>query len=295
MPISDRVLPVALLLSIGVGMTSAYALDGRKSPDSIPELPGVGAVVRPPAPLDGAGPTHALEFHPGSLTPALKVIEDAFNKGDPVAGWKLGRMFADGVGGVDRNPARAFHYFRAVYLQATTGNQDDEMGPEVRMVLADASVQLGLYYLKGIPNSDVKADLTRAYNIFDYAASFLGNADAQFYLGRMYQDGQGVARESKLAVKWFILAANQGQYEAQLRYGSLLIEGKLVQSDVPKGLMWLRVAVDSAPEGEARDAVRAIHAAAIDQATPDERATADVLYERWKQQRPKTSAVNVRP
>lgn len=295
MPISDRVLPVALL-SIGVGMTSAFAFDGRKSPDSIPEIPGVGAVVRPQAPLDGGGPTHAMEFHPGNLTPALKVIEDAFNKGDAVAGWKLGRMFADGVGGVERNPARAFHYFRAVYLRATSENQDDEMGPEVRMVLADASVQLGLYYLKGIPNSDVKADTTRAYNIFDYAASILGDADAQFYLGRMYQDGQGVAKEPKLAVKWFYLAATRGQYEAQVRYGSLLIEGKLVPSDVAKGLMWLKAAVDTAPEGEAKDAVRGIYSAAIEQATKDERATADVYYERWKQQRPKvTSSAAVRP
>ena len=222
MLISDRILPVTLL-SFGLGLTSAYAFDGRKSPDSIPEIPGVGAVVRPPAPLDGGGPTHAMEFHPGNLTPALKVVEDAFNKGDAVAGWKLGRMFADGIGGVDRNPVRAFHYFRAVYLRASSENQDDELVmPEVRLVLADASVQLGLYYLKGIPNSEIKADAIRAYNIFDYAASILGDADAQFYLGRMYLEGQGVAKEPKLAVKWFYQAATRGQYEAQVRYGTLL-------------------------------------------------------------------------
>lgn len=272
---TDHILRVALF-SLGLGFATAYAFDGRKSPDSIPEIPGVGAVVRPQAPPDGGGSSQALEWHPGNLAPALQAVEDAFKKGDAVAGWKLGHMYADGVG-VDRNPVRAFHYFRAV-----VENQDNDQVPELRPIVADASVQLGLYYLKGIPNSDIKSDPIHAQKIFVYAASILSDADAQYYLGRMYLEGQGVAKEPKLAEKWLYHAATRGQYEAQVKYGSLLIEGKVLPRDVAKGLMWLRVAVDTAPDGEAKDGVRGIYGAALEQATKDERAAAEVYYEQWK-------------
>jgi uncharacterized protein len=283
MRISDHILPVALF-SLGLGLTSVYAFDGRKSPDAIPEIPGVGAVVRPQAPPDGGGSSHAMEFHAGNLAPMLKAAEDAFSKGDTVAGWKLGRMYADGVG-VERNPVRAFHYFLAV-----VESQDNDQVPELRPVVADASVQLGLYYLKGIPNSDIKADPIHAHKIFVYAASILSDADAQYYLGRMYLEGQGVAKEPKLAEKWLYHAASRGQYEAQVKYGTLLIEGKVLQRDVARGLMWLRVAMDTAPEGEAKDGVRGIYNAALDQATKDERAASDVHYEQWKRSKPAAAA-----
>ena len=279
MRISDHILPVALF-SLGLGLTTAHAFDGRKSPDSIPEIPGVGAVVRPQAPPDGGGSSHALEWHAGNLAPTLKAVEDAFSKGDAVAGWKLGHMYADGVG-VERNPARAFHYFLAV-----VESQDNDQVPELRPIVGDASVQLGLYYLKGIPNSDIKADPMHAHKIFVYAASILSDADAQYYLGRMYLEGQGVAKEPKLAEKWLYHAATRGQYEAQVKYGSLLIEGKVLSRDVSSGLMWLMVAVDGAPEGEAKDGVRGIYTAALGQATEDERATAEVRYEQWKRSKP---------
>lgn len=36
-----------------------------------------------------------------------------------------------------------------------------------------------------------------------------GNADAQFWLGCMYQNGSGVERSYEKAVEWFQKAANQ--------------------------------------------------------------------------------------
>ncbi|MBO0752792.1 MAG: sel1 repeat family protein [Bradyrhizobiaceae bacterium] len=283
---SEHILGVALL-GLGLGLTTAHAFDGRKSPDSIPEIPGVGAVVRPPAQPDGGGSIQAMPLQPGNLAPALKALEDAFGKGDAVAGWKLGHMYADGVS-VERNPLTAFHYFRRV-----VESKDNDQVPELRPIIADASVQLGLYYLKGIPNSDVKPDPVHAHKIFVYAALMLGDADAQYYLGRMYLEGyQGVNKEPKQAEKWLYHAATRGQYEAQVKYGSLLIEGKVLQRDVATGLMWLRVAVDTAPEGEAKDGVRGIYNAALEQATKDERAAAEVHYEQWKRSRP---AAAVRP
>ena len=42
------------------------------------------------------------------------------------------------------------------------------------------------YYLNGIPNSAIKADPERAREMFSYAASYFGNADAQYDLARLY-------------------------------------------------------------------------------------------------------------
>ncbi len=48
---------------------------------------------------------------------------------------------------------------------------------------------LGHYYLKGIPNSTVAPDAERARDMFAYAASYFGDADAQYELGRLYLEG----------------------------------------------------------------------------------------------------------
>ena len=56
-------------------------------------------------------------------------------------------------------------------------------------IVANAFVALGRYYLTGIPNSTIKSDSTRARQMFSYAASYFGDADAQYELGRLYLDG----------------------------------------------------------------------------------------------------------
>ena len=53
--------------------------------------------------------------------------------------------------------------------------------PQARVV-ANAFVALGRYYLEGIPETRVKADPDRAFDMFSYAASFFGDPDAQYHL-----------------------------------------------------------------------------------------------------------------
>jgi len=62
-----------------------------------------------------------------------------------------------------------------------------------------------------------------AYNRGDYSTALLefiplakkGHPDAQSHLGMMYADGQGVAKNYKMAMKWYKLAAEQGNGSAQ--------------------------------------------------------------------------------
>ena len=50
------------------------------------------------------------------------------------------------------------------------------------------------------------------------------NAEAQFNLGRMYSYGRGVKQNNKKAVKWYQLAGEQGNAEAQINLDLLLKE-----------------------------------------------------------------------
>jgi uncharacterized protein len=276
MRIYDHILPVALL-SLGLGVTTAHALDGTKSPDNIPGMPGVG--VGPQAPI-GTDPTNLKSWwdmkRAGDTEGAVKALERAFRNGDVGAGWELGRMYADGDG-VKQDDLRAFEYFRAV---AENQRNEDATGRRAAFV-ARAYVSLGLYYLNGIGNSNIKPDPVRAQQTFIYAATNFGDPDAQYQLGRAYLDGQGVAKDPKQAARWLYLAAMKGQYEAQAMFGSLLFKGQVVARDGAKGLMWLKLAVDSAPSGA--PGIKEVYTAAWKQATDDERAAALVHLEHWKE------------
>ena len=52
-----------------------------------------------------------------------------------------------------------------------------------------------------------------------------GDMDAQFSLGVMYDNGQGVIQDYKEAVKWYRLAADQGDAAAQFNLGYMFYEG----------------------------------------------------------------------
>ena len=110
-------------------------------------------------------------------------------------------MYADG-NGVTQDDLRAFEYFSRI---ANAHAEDSPSAPQAAIV-ANAFVALGRYYLNGIPNSKIKSDPERAREMFSYAASYFGNADAQYDLARLYLDG----------------AARRGTISAMARAGSAL-------------------------------------------------------------------------
>ena len=58
-----------------------------------------------------------------------------------------------------------------------------------------------------------------------------GDSVAQFFLGVMYDDGQGVTQDDKEAVKWYGLAAAQGYANAQHNLGLMYANGEGVIQD----------------------------------------------------------------
>ena len=60
----------------------------------------------------------------------------------------------------------------------------------------------------------------------------------QYDLGVMYDDGQGVAQDSKEAVKWFRKAADQGFANAQYDLGVMNASGLGVEQDLKEAVKW---------------------------------------------------------
>src|ERR1700729_685621 len=137
---------IALVLGLngrGVVSMPAFAFDGSTSPSTAALTPGESL--------------RANAHVPDGKTTALTALQYAADQGQPVAQWKLGRMYADGDG-VPRDDLRAFNYFS----QIANSHPDEVPGsPQARFV-ANAFIALGHYYQTGIPNSKITADPVRA-------------------------------------------------------------------------------------------------------------------------------------
>jgi uncharacterized protein len=305
---SDFIAPISVLALGLIGV--AHAFDGSPSNTVAPASMGVvarGAVSAPPitvttpalaapgptlavpAPALGAPSTKPFDatrkpsaadafragtqaLNAGDMKSGVAALEYAANNGHVVARWKLARLYADGQG-VARNDHRAFQLFSEI---AEDHADDNPRAPHARFV-ANAFVALGLYYLDGIPNTPIAANADKAREMFEYAAAYFGDADAQYNLARLLLDGKVTPKEARVAARWLTLAANKGQHQAQALLGGLLFKGELVPREAARGLMWLTLASDSAPAKEAW--IRQLHDDAFKQATDDERQMALIYIE----------------
>ena len=71
-----------------------------------------------------------------------------------------------------------------------------------------------------------------------------GNASAQYNLGVMYFNGQGGPQNDETAVKWWRLAAKQGYDSAQLFLGFMYESGRGVPQNDKTAVKWFRLAAE---------------------------------------------------
>ena len=232
---------VALVLVSGLSICSAApanAFDGSEPPaDETPNL----SMFKTPSQAFRQGMDG---YRSGNLKSSIEAFEYAAANGNPLARWKLGRMYAVGDG-VPQDDAKAFRYFSQIVQ-----NYDEEDGDRRDLsVVSNAFVAVGVYSLNGIAKSDVKPDPERALQMFQYAALNFGNADAQYNLARLYLDGADgvVTRDPRQAVRWLAVAADKGHLQAQALLGHMLFNGfNGLPLQRAKGLMWLTMARDAA-------------------------------------------------
>jgi hypothetical protein len=263
-------------VSLGGGTSNLVAaIDGNQRPTNFDPSVGRGLAREAVASLRiGAGRASAFQsfqkgaraLGAGDTKSGLEALESAARSGEVMALWKLGRMYADGDG-VKQSDQRAFEYFRML----ADSHAEETPGTTPAVFVAKAFVEIGSYYLTGIPDY-LKPDAVCAHQMFSYAASYFRDPDAQYRLGRMYLDGEGVAKDAKQGVRWLSLAASKGQYQAQAVLGATLFKGESVPRDAARGLMYLILARDSALPKETW--IAELYNAAMKQATPDEQAVA---------------------
>ena len=263
----------------------ALAFDNQQTPAaaSVPVAPLAPApgVLGAPAVPDRQTPFEAFRsgtqaYLAGEKGKALTELRYAAEQGDLPAQWKIGRMYAEGDG-VKRDDKKAFEYFNKLAIQ----NADESpIGPHARFI-SSAFVAVGNYYLSGIPNSNVKPDKERAYEMYSYAASYFGDPDAQYRLARFYLGAEGSPKDARQAARWLGLAAQKGQYKAQALLGHMLVAGEGgLPRQAARGLMWLTLAREAMVGGDDRW-ISEYYDDALAHTNEEERALARVYVEQW--------------
>ena len=110
----------------------------------------------------------------------------------------------------------------------------DELKQKAEQGDADAQYNLGLMYYNG---EGVPQDDTEAVRWWRAAAE-QGFANAQSNLGVMYENGEGVPEDDEEAVRWFRAAAEQGLAEAQFNVGLMYANGRGVTQDDEEAYKW---------------------------------------------------------
>ncbi len=254
----------ALALGVaGAAPVAAFALDSGKT--SNPGKIAVQTFTSVQQALQAA----VNDLSAGDAQSSVEALTYAADGGQPLAQWKLGRMYARGDG-VPRDDIKAYNYFERL---VESYNEDDPDRPDIPAI-SNAFVSVGVYCLNGIPNSEIKPDPERALEMFQYAATNFGDPDAQYNLARMYMDGAaGLAPNNMRAARWLALAADKGHHAAQALLGHLLFLGEGVPRQRARGLMWLTIAKNGA-QGAKDEWIRQLEAKDFAAASDDDREVA---------------------
>ena len=150
---------------------------------------------------------------------------------------------------------------------------------EAKKCCADGSACKYAYALSANsnPNADSKNNKTKADKLFELGESYFesnnytealkcfmkaaeqGHVEAQYNLGAMYANGDGVAQNYTEAEKWFRKAAEQGHAKAQYNLGAIYANGEGIEKDYTEAAKWYRKAAEQghAKATEALEKLRA--------------------------------------
>ena len=148
-----------------------------------------------------------------------------------------------------------------------------EWQPLAEQGQAVAQYQLGLLYANG---QGVTKDDAKARQWYEKAAA-QGHVEAQVNLGILLMYARGGQQDYKMAVYYLRLSANQGNDLAQRRLGQMYERGDGVQQDYVKAYMWYSLGAANGVEAGAR--LRDTLAKKMD---PDQIAEAQKLAREWK-------------
>lgn len=199
----------------------------------------------------------------GDIEAAVSHWREAANGGNNGAALLLANLYATGQGGIMR-PDLAFNY----YLQAAEAGH------------GEAQVALYDFFRYGNKEADIKVDLERAYAWLS-KASDNHNARAQFILGDMHINGEGVVQDTHRGLRWLLLAADKKYPRALARLGLVYARGENVTVDHGKGYMYMSLAVEEA-RGLERRIIVAQHDAMLEAISPNDRLRGLQMAQQWR-------------
>jgi TPR repeat protein len=106
--------------------------------------------------------------------------------------------------------------------------------------------------MAGMPTWTVLGGGYQSYLKGDYESAFrewlplaeLGDVEAQFNLGVLYDEGAGVEQDLAVAADWYRKAAEQGFIDAQTNLGIMYYFGHGVARDYHEATKWFRLAAE---------------------------------------------------
>lgn len=103
-------------------------------------------------------------------------------------------------------------------------------------------IAAAIYFSLGLVTSPASAEMsTEELLIKARIFAEQGNASAQFILGTMYANGEGVLEDDREAVAWYRKAAEQGHASAQSNLGKMYAKGEGVTRNLVKAYAWFNL------------------------------------------------------
>jgi TPR repeat protein len=115
--------------------------------------------------------------------------------------------------------------------------------------------QIGNLYGMALGVPQDYAEALRWYRL----AAAQGNAEAEDQIGFFYLSGWGVPQDSAQALKWFRKAADQGNEVAQRNIGMMFLQGMGVAADRAEAIRWFRLAAAKGDD-DAKEALKYLDA-----------------------------------
>ena len=159
------------------------------------------------------------------------------------------------------------------YLRSDYTTALREWQPLAEQGQAVAQYNLGLLYANG---QGVTKDDAKARQWYEKAA-VQGHTEAQVNLGVLLMYARGGQQDYKMAVYYLRLAANQGNDLAQRRLGQMYERGEGVQQDYVRAYMWYSLGTANGVEAGAR-----LRDALAKRMEPEQITEAQKLAREWK-------------
>ncbi len=209
------------------------------------------AMALAPAQIVRAQDTPEVPTETAPAQADMPEIERAWAQGDFVT-------VRNGLRALAQNNGSALAQYRygRVLIEGRGGPQDAEaavlwLGKAVEQNHAAAATLLARIYLSDVPGGPAR-DPKVAADLLTRAAT-RGEAEAQYLLGLLYRNGEGVSQDFEVAFNWHLAAAEQQHALAQFALSDLYFNGPEARRDPESGLRWLRAAAGQAvPDAQVR-------------------------------------------